>query len=306
MEAAHERDRKFPNWSDWDQPELEGLRLQGVDLRNIDLSDLPLARCELSYARLEGAKFIGTHLERSRLFRAHLEKARLIAAHLEGALLVEARLAGASLGGAHLEGARLNQAHLEGADLFNTFFDAETALPKISLSNKEFGDISIVDVHWNDANVAVVDWSTLSALGLESSARRRKNYSRGSKGQAIRLEKYLSAVRAYLQLSVVLRNQGLSEDAARFAYRAQLMQREVFRLQRKTWRYFGSLFLDVLTGYGFRVWRSFLAYLIVITAFALAYFIVGQKVGPALSPLGAWVFSMTSFHGRGFFSGASS
>ena len=46
-----------------------------------------------------------------------------------------------------------------------------------------------------------------------------------------------------------------------------------------------------------------LAYLLVISGFATAYYLLGHMVGPALSPLGAFVFSMTSFHGRGFFPG---
>ncbi len=33
--------------------------------------------------------------------------------------------------------------------------------------------------------------------------------------------------------------------------------------------------------------------------------VIGHKVGPVLSPLGSVVFSMTSFHGRGFFPGSS-
>ena len=57
------------------------------------------------------------------------------------------------------------------------------------------------------------------------------------------------------------------------------------------------------SGYGYKPIRSFLAYLIVILAFATTYFILGRTVGPALSPLGSVVFSMTSFHGRGFFPG---
>jgi hypothetical protein len=81
-----------------------------------------------------------------------------------------------------------------------------------------------------------------------------------------------------------LRNQGLTEDAARFAYRAQLMQRKLFWHQRKLGQYLFSLFLDLLAGYGYKAWRSFAAYLIVITTFAVAYFIIGQTVGPTLSP----------------------
>jgi hypothetical protein len=64
-----------------------------------------------------------------------------------------------------------------------------------------------------------------------------------------------------------------------------------------------SLFLDLLAGYGYKPWRSFLAYLLVITAFATVYFMIEHTIGPVLSPLGAFVFSMTSFHGRGFFPG---
>lgn len=81
------------------------------------------------------------------------------------------------------------------------------------------------------------------------------------------------------------------------------MQRKVFWFQRKLGQYLFSLFLDLLSGYGYRPGRSFIAYLIVIAAFAITYFIIGQTVGPVLSPLGAFVFSMTSFHGRGFFPG---
>jgi hypothetical protein len=134
-------------------------------------------------------------------------------------------------------------------------------------------------------NVAVVNWSAISRLGDEV----KFDYER--------------ATRAYRQLSVALRDQGLNEDAARFAYRAQLIQRKLFRLEGKRGQYLFSLFLDLLSGYGYKPLRCFIAYLIVILTFATAYFIIGHKVGPVLSPLGSVVFSMTSFHGRGFFPG---
>jgi hypothetical protein len=44
-------------------------------------------------------------------------------------------------------------------------------------------------------------------------------------------------------------------------------------------------------------------YLLTITGFAITYLILGHTVGPTLTPLGALVFSVTSFHGRGFFPG---
>ena len=52
-----------------------------------------------------------------------------------------------------------------------------------------------------------------------------------------------------------------------------------------------------------KLWRSFVTYILVIGLFALTYFLMGPKAGVSLSPLELVVFSMTSFHGRGFFPG---
>jgi hypothetical protein len=150
------------------------------------------------------------------------------------------------------------------------------------------------------------DWTTVKVLGDEQVAHQKKSRRGIIKGKLKKLDDYKDAVRAYRQLSVVLRNQGLNEDAAHFSYCAQLLQRRCFWLQggiRSFGQYLSSLLLDLLAGYGYKPWRSFLAYLIVITAFATTYFFIGRTVGPALSPLGSFIFSMTSFHGRGFFPG---
>ncbi|HEV7130006.1 MAG TPA: hypothetical protein VGN32_21435 [Ktedonobacterales bacterium] len=67
-----------------------------------------------------------------------------------------------------------------------------------------------------------------------------------------------------------------------------------------------STFLNLLAGYGYRPRRSFAAYLLVVVGFSVAYYLIGAQVGQPLSPLGALVFSVTSFHGRGFFPAPSS
>ena len=59
-----------------------------------------------------------------------------------------------------------------------------------------------------------------------------------------------------------------------------------------------SLFLDVLAGYGYKPARSLFWYLVVIFGFAFAYYTLGH-----ITPLEAFVLSLTSFHGRGFFPG---
>ncbi len=301
--ATHKNSRWSVEDDGFGQPEHKGLNLRGVILRGVNLWMLPLANADLGDAHLEGANFHSTRLEGASLARAHLEGTKLISAHLEKAFLLDAHLERASLGAAHLEGALLGDAHLEGASLDMAFLDAETNLHRIVLSSKECGSISLLDVHWGDANIGTVDWSSLSILGDEYSARYQKNYDGTLKPKGELIYGYECATRAYRQLAVALRNQGLNEDAARFAYSSQGMKRKVLWHQRKFVQYLGSLFLNILAGYGYRWWRSFATYLLVIIAFAIAYFIVGRMVGPALSPLALIVFSMTSFHGRGFFPG---
>jgi len=142
-------------------------------------------------------------------------------------------------------------------------------------------------------------------LGEEYEARKLEYVGGQRKDALVRVAEFEAAVRANRQLSVILRAQGMNEVAARFTYRAQLCQRMLLRLQgwRKYPSYLSSLLLDLVSGYGYKPWRSFVAYLLVTLGFATTYYLIGQTVGPSLSPISAWVFSMTSFHGRGFFPG---
>lgn len=52
----------------------------------------------------------------------------------------------------------------------------------------------------------------------------------------------------------------------------------------------------MLAGYGYRLGRSFLAYLVVISCFMTLYHVLD----PHLAWNEAFVVSMTAFHGRGF------
>jgi len=62
-------------------------------------------------------------------------------------------------------------------------------------------------------------------------------------------------------------------------------------------KYLFSLFLDLLAGYGYRPGRTLLWYVAVIVSFARAY----AHFGPLLRFPDSVVFSLMSFHGRGFF-----
>ena len=176
----------------------------------------------------------------------------------------------------------------------------EAHLKKAVESGKQHIGPSITDAQWCDVNLAVVQWSEIEMLGDEHEARRAARSGEG-KNNVTRLEEYEAAVRANRQLAVALRAQGLDEEAARFAYRAQLLQRIVFRRQAKFGKYLFSLLLDLLAGYGYRPGRSLMAYFVVIFVFTGLYLLNAHGAVVHLSWDEALILSLSSFHGRGFF-----
>src|SRR6266849_4168512 len=281
--------------------DLHGLPLQGVDLYNAhlegtDLREVHLERANLSAAYLQDAYLYNAYLEDAYLSEAHLERADLSEAHLERTNLKGANLEGADLRAAHLEGADLSEAHLEGGNLSGAFFTSVTNLKGVHFGNEKSGFVLLAGVRWSDVDLSVVDWTQMNILGDEYQARRREKENGEAKDSATSLEEYRTAVRANRQLAVALQGEGLNEEAARYAYRAQRLQRVVLRLQRKLGQYLFSWFLDLLVGYGYRPGRTLFWYLAIIFGFSIAYFASGN-----LSPLEAFIFSLTSFHGRGFF-----
>lgn len=296
--------------NEWAAATTEQRFMAGVQLQDADLSNAQLQGAILQGANLQRATLRRTQLQKTNLFRACLQQAYLRGAHLEAAQLREA----------HLEGASLRETLLQGAHLRGAFFDAETSLYGAKLSDEKLGVVSLADVHWGDMNLAVVDWSQVSILGDEYRARQQKMSSGVAIGREKHLKRCQSAVRANRQLALAMQAQGMNEMAVRFAYRAQVLQRKVLWRQMmwglveaqpsdstvRKWRRRGqkfgacvfSWFLDMLAGYGYKPGRSLLIYLLVIAVFATCYSVFGH-----LSPLEALVFSVTSFHGRGFLPG---
>jgi hypothetical protein len=215
---------------------------------------------------------------------------------LSGANLSKANLRETMLWGAHLQNADLKMAQLQGANLYKANLHGAD-LTNVSLANKDGIGPRLVDVQWGTTNLAVVNWSQMAEIGEEYLARKTKPGHRGIKDTRIKLDEYKGAVRVNRQLVVVLREQGLNEEADYFAYRGQKLQCVVWRIQRKFGKYFFLKFLDLFAGYGYRPGRPLFWYLLVIVSFASAYVFFGH-----VSPFpDALVFSLMSFHGRGFF-----
>jgi len=268
---------------------------EGVEAWNQWREENPLLQPDLKGANLNFTQLQGVHLDSAQLQGAYLNGAQLQGAHLESA-----QLQGALLWVAQLQGASLLGTQLQGVDLKGAFFDNTTSLSHVILGDEKYGVASLADVNWGGVNLAVVDWSSLKMLGDEYWARRPTDMYGMKNDKARRLEQYRIAVRANRQLAVVLRDQGLNEEADHFAYRAQLCQRFVWRRQRRPLKYILSWFLFLLAGYGYRPLRSLFWYLVVIVGFAIVYYTFGH-----VTPLEAFVLSLTSFHGRGFFPGTN-
>ncbi len=159
--------------------------------------------------------------------------------------------------------------------------------------------VVLADVDWNGVNLALVDWAQLSELGEEVEATRAQTTTGKREGRRSRFDR---AVRANRQLAIALRGQGLNEHADRFAYRAQTLQRHVLIRQRRFGAAIGSWLLDTVSGFGYKPMRSVLAYVLIVCLFAGAYLLNAQFAAPHLSWDEALVLSISSFHGRGFFS----
>jgi hypothetical protein len=326
--------------AEWDRTKpgmrREGIDLRGADLRGVDLRRLPLMQLLAGLdAEDWGARSSkqkdesGIHLEGANLHYAYLQDASLRGAHLEGADLQSAHLEGAMLRGAwlgaHKREGMDNATHSREPNstiLRFAHLDADTNMPEVNLGDLKRGFVRLADTHWNNTDVTRVPWPRLVMTGDEQVAR-HPGVKGKRKRRKQRLDEYLIAVRGYRQLVALTRSQGLVEDGDRFAYRAQVLQRQVLKRQGHLGGAFASWLLDLISGYGYRPLRSLYTYLLTISIFALLFWCITNNVSltfgwfthiitwlgmsppPAstehLQGYEAVVVSMTSFHGRGFF-----
>lgn len=314
--------------------DLSRLDLQGAVLHWARLPTTGLVRganlmdAHLFSAQLQDAYLSGVRLDGADLSLGQLQKARLVGCQFRGASLSGADLGGAKLWRCHLEQVDLRGANLVGADLTEAQFDNQTDLGDVRFfTSSGRGGPSVVDVHWNEVQITKIadlevgkqlgddpcpdwplrpvawvtlllsrSWKSLRSLwgggSVEATTVLTPQIEMGpwlSDAQRLRL-----AVRAYRQLAVLLKIQGIAGPARRFEYRAN-------RLERKTASGLGRLLsfvYDILSGYGFKPIRLVIAYLATVTVFASVYDVLGVVKGPS-----AFWFSIIAFHGRGVVSG---
>jgi uncharacterized protein YjbI with pentapeptide repeats len=299
---------------------LGGANLTSARLKQADLRLVNLEGANLTGACLEGANLTGACLEGAYLTGANLAKANLHGVQLKRAILFGTQLNDAYLVGAHLEGANLTGAQLEGANLRRARLGR--AILSGPLKGVDLAEAILADEHgtgprlaavqWGSFDLSVVDWLQIKQLDDEYVAYQEAGAPKNALAQSNALKQ---AARAYRQLALALRTQGLTEEAAYFSYQAHALSREALR-RRVTFKqdagkqkraigswflqlgnYLFSSFLDLATGYGYKPWRGIIAYLLIVIVFALAYSAFDHI---SLLP-DALVLSLTGFHGRGFF-----
>jgi hypothetical protein len=165
---------------------------------------------------------------------------------------------------------------------------------------------------WDERSLPLREWSAVKLLGDEAIAKERRDSQGKVKDATIRFSDYFAATRAYQKVATAVEGMGRKEEAEKFAFRAQVMQRKMHwwsiwqRLDDlRMWVFSGLLAL--LSGYGYRFERSLLWYLGILLAFAWLYVHLSQNVPPHssipdhLSWFDACILSISDMVGRGFF-----
>ena len=287
--ASHEDGRGPVIWSE-EQSRPEKMRdsidFRGTILDGLDLSKLPLTRAIFGLRwneRLEATE------EQQIMAAASLVGTNLWGANLEGIRGHRIDLRAACLAHTYMEKAQLRYANLAGTDLHGSQLK-EVDLEDAILCDPKGITPRLADITWGGTKLSNLDWSNMRQLGDDSYARKLTHQGGVSKKETMKA--YREAMRASLQVSVMLEQQGLGDEAVRLRYRSKVLHRRLLWLQHAWKQWLGSLLLALIAGYGYRLWRIFMVYGINICFWALLYKVLSLR----MSLVDAMLLSVT---GRG-------
>lgn len=313
---------------------LENANLHGASLRGANLGGTYQAAGQPE----EKQALYVAHLEDADLSGAHLEGANLRGARLEGAFMQGAHLEASDLTNAHLQGADLRRVVFSKGSTLDSIALSDRKHGPASLGDIQWNGVDLTVVDWHVLRRLGDEKPTpRGAKPLEIPAT-KPAWPSGSSSPVNDIKRasndafsllltsvflllglfavyhvlvswwspnhHLEAARANRRLAMALGEQGIIE-ADHFAYRAQVCQRKVLFRRLHGLRWLFSWLVDVLAGYGYKPLRTLFWYGVVVVGFGCVYYLLGPRVGVPFSPIGAVVFSLTSFHGRGFFPGGS-
>ena len=296
--------------------DFRNANLEFANLGNSWIENANFAGAELSFSNLSGAFILEANFNGAEMIGVDLSRARIIDADFSGANLTATSLADAAIqeadGATIFDGADLRFVNLSGAtvsgsfrgtDLTSARLDAVTVLGGYTERGNVRLDTStqLLDVSWNGANLALVDWNHVRRLGDE-----RKIKEASSRTE--RVLAYQDAARSYRGLAKALEAQGFTAAALRYRTRQHQLERGAALRAVKFGQWSFSSLLNIVSGYGDKPGRALAVYLTVIGLFAATFLAVTAPTSPIFyggsQPLEwyeAIVLSLSSFHGRGFF-----
>jgi uncharacterized protein YjbI with pentapeptide repeats len=299
---------------------LTGATLNRADLTSASLVAANLLGATLNSANLSGADLGAANLSDANLIKADLSDANLAATILSGAILGNANLSGADLVGSNLNSAVLTNTNLSGANLAAANLSAAYLacdLKEVNLAAARMDSATLLgtserpvsldtttlllDVAWNGASLASVQWDQVPRLGDEADMAAAKTTQE-------RIKAYSEAARSYRGLAKALQDQGLTDPALRYRQRQYKWERRALLTRGKFGSWIFSWLLNLVSSYGDRPGRALACYVSVVSVFAAVYYIITNGFfafitshSTALQWYEALVLSVSSFHGRGFF-----
>jgi Pentapeptide repeats (8 copies) len=264
---------------------LEGANASSVDLTTTTLTGAVMDDAILQRAILTGLELPDVHLDRADLSGANLRDVAFERAHLQEAVMDSAQLEGADLSGAQLSGADLSAASLQGADLSGANLEGATIA-----SVEEMRHV-IIDAQTRFEDVK---WGGKPIKDPRQIADRSQ-----------RLRSYREVAQIYHDISEMLRKDGFLSEASTYRLLEHRMRRGVLFTTHHYGGWLFSTFLNAISGYGERISRTLVTYLVIIFAFAGFYFVGAnylQLQPNHLSAGEAFIESLVAFHGRGFVS----
>jgi uncharacterized protein YjbI with pentapeptide repeats len=318
LEGAHFEDAKLEG-ANFRHAELKGAHFESAKLKGVNFWGAKLEGAHFRAAELEGVHFELAKLEGAHFGSAMLEGAHFWDAELKGADFRLAKLESVNFWGAKLEGVNFGSAKLEGADFGSAKLEGANFGSAIVVTTQGIGPMVADVTGWDERSLPLREWSAVKLLGDEAEAKKRRDSQRKVKDATTRFEEYFAATRAYRQVATAVEGMGRKEEAEKFAFRAQVMQRKmhwwsIWQRKRAFWQRLGDLWawvfsgvLALLSGYGYRFGRSFSWYIGILLSFAWLYIHLSQSVPPHstipdhLSWLDACILSVSDMVGRGFF-----
>ena len=306
LEWADFTEAKLQNVS-FQKGRLQRSRFQRAQMRGVNLCEARLMHAQFQETDLRDARFSGDGAA-ANATNAIFDQAIMTNCQANGVIftkasfveadLTRAQLSDAALQRADLSGCDLTDAQLQGANLQGAVMSDQTELPKKFIGQ----NTRLVDIHWNNVPLSGIEAEDWPQIVFDESVI-QPHLERYPRVLALR-----NAERAYRGLAQTLRAQGMVDLASRYRRREKLIAGRALGANRQYAQQFGGWLLHIITGYGESIFTILRSYIITIIAFTFVYYVIlngGIASFQGTTVIDALVFSVTSFHGRGFFSAFS-